>query len=163
VAGRLHKRTPCYDHRCPKCAAAHEDDDHLYQCQHVTPSQWRTSLLDKIYNQLHSILDPHLIAVIRISLRAYFNDSSPDFSERFPQGYSSTPYNDVITQQNAIGWDHFIRGKVSKEWQQVQYQYAKRYGMIKQSEGWVLGLIKIMANLSFQLWELRNQCRHGQK
>jgi hypothetical protein len=49
----------------------------------------------------------------------------------------------------------------NQEWQQVQYQYAKRYGMVKQSEGWLLGLIKLMANASFQLWELRNQCRHG--
>jgi hypothetical protein len=101
------------------------------------------------------------MAIIRIGIRMYFNDSPPDFSERFPPGYSSTPNNDVIIQQNAIGWDHFIRSKVSKEWNQVQYQHAKRYGMVKQSDGWMLGLIKLMANLSFQLWELRNQCRHG--
>jgi hypothetical protein len=55
----------------------------------------------------------------------------------------------------------FHMGKVSKEWNQVQYQHAKRYRMVKQSEGWMLGLIKLMANSSFQLWELRNQCRHG--
>jgi hypothetical protein len=161
VAGRLHKRTSCYDHLCPTCAAEHEDDDHVYQCQHITRSQWRTSILDKIYDKFNTVLDPDLMAIIRIGLRAYFNDSSPDFSDRFPQGYSSTPYNDIITQQNDIGWDHFIRGKISKEWQHVQYQYAKRYGLIQQSEGWVLGLIKLMANSSFQLWELRNQCCHG--
>jgi hypothetical protein len=113
VAGRLHKRTPCYDHRCPTFAADHEDDDHVYQCQHVTCSQWRTSLLDKIYDTFHPILDPDLMAIIRIGIRSYFNDSPPDFSERFPQGYLSSPYKDVITLQNAIGWDHFIRGKVS--------------------------------------------------
>jgi hypothetical protein len=115
----------------------------------------------KIYDKFHPILDPDLMAIIRIGIRLYFNDSPPDFLERFPQGYSSSPYKDVITKQNAIGWDHFIRGKASKEWQQVQYQYAKRYRMTKQSEGWMLGLIKLMANASFQLWELRNQCRHG--
>jgi hypothetical protein len=91
VADRLHKRTPCYDHRCPTCAADHENNDHVYQCQHVTRSQWRTSLLDKISNKFHPILDPDLMAIIRIGIRVYFNDSPPDFSERFPQGYSSTP------------------------------------------------------------------------
>jgi hypothetical protein len=161
VAGQLHKRNPCYDHRCPTSAADREDDDHVYQCQHVTRSQWGTSFLDKISDKLHPILDPNLMAIIRMGIRTYFNDSPPDFLERFPQGFSSTPYNDVIIQQNAIGWDHFIRGKVSKKWKQVQHQHAKRYGMVKQSEGWMLGLIKLMANLSFQLWELRNQCRHG--
>jgi hypothetical protein len=101
------------------------------------------------------------MAIIRIGVQAYFNDSAPVFSDRFPDGYSSTPYCAVIDQQNSIGWDHFIRGKLSKEWQKVQYVHAKRYGMTKQSEGWVLDLIKLMANSSFQLWELRNQCRHG--
>jgi hypothetical protein len=89
--------------------------------------------------------------LLEIGIRAYFNDSSPDFSERFPQGYSSTPYNDVIIQQNAIGWDHFIRGKVSKERSQVQYLHAKRYGMVKQSEGWMLGSIKLMANCAINV------------
>jgi hypothetical protein len=27
--------------------------------------------------------------------------------------------------------------------------------------GWTVDLVKMMANLSFQLWELRNTCRHG--
>jgi hypothetical protein len=68
VAGRLHKRTPCYDHRCPTCATDHEDDDHVYQCQLVTRSQWRTSFLDKIYDKLCPILDPNLMAIIRIGI-----------------------------------------------------------------------------------------------
>jgi hypothetical protein len=161
VAGRLHKRAPCYDHRCPTCSDDHESDDHVYQCQHASQALWRTSILDKIYDTFHPILDPDLMAIIRIGLRAYFNDSLPDFSECFPTGYSTTPYNDVIVQQNAIGWDHFICGKVTKEWQRVQYMHAKRYGLVKQSEGWVRDLIKLMANSPFQLWELRNQCRHG--
>jgi hypothetical protein len=101
------------------------------------------------------------MAIIRIEVRAYFNDSTPDFSDRFPDGYSLTPYVEVIDQQNAIGWDHFVRGKLSTEWKRVQYIHAKRYGMKKQSEGWVCSLIKLMANMSFQLWELRNKCRHG--
>jgi hypothetical protein len=101
------------------------------------------------------------MAIICIGIRSYFADSLPDFSERFPNGYSSMPYYDLIEQQNSIGWDHFIRGKFTKEWDAVQYCHSKRYGSTKVSEGWTLTLIKLLANSSFQLWEIRNQCHHG--
>jgi hypothetical protein len=161
VAARLHKRTPCYDHRCPTCNTDNEDDDHLYQYEHTTRSSWRTLLFETIGAKFHVILDPNILAIIRIGLRAYFTDCSPNFSERFPDGYSTSPYEALITKQNKIGWDHFGCGKLTKEWKLVQYHFAKRYGMVKQSEGWTVDLVKMMANSSFQLWELRNTCRHG--
>jgi hypothetical protein len=67
----------------------------------------------------------------------------------------------LITQQNKIGWDHFVFSKLTREWRLVQYQYAKCYGLVKQSEGWILDLVKLMAHSLFKLWELRNTCRHG--
>jgi hypothetical protein len=72
-----------------------------------------------------------------------------------------SPYKALITKQNQIGWDHFVCGKLTKEWRLDQYHFAKRYGVVKQSKGWTVDLVKIMVNLSFQLWELRNTCRHG--
>jgi exonuclease III len=161
IAKRLHQRTASYDHRCPSCSHDFEDDDHVFQCEHLPRSIWRTKLLDSINGSVGEFLDPDLLAIIRIGIRSYFADSMPDFSERFPDGYSSTPYYDLIEQQNSIGWDHFIRGKLTKEWDSVQYRYSARYGLKKVSEGWTLTLIKLLANSSFQLWEIRNQCRHG--
>jgi hypothetical protein len=131
VAARLHKRTPCYDHRCPTCNTDNGDDNHLYQCKHTTRSSWRTSLFEIIDAKFHVILDPDLLAIIRIGLQAYFTDCSPDFSERFPDGYSTSPYEALIIKQNKIGWDHFVRGKLTKEWRLVQYHFAKRCGMVK--------------------------------
>jgi hypothetical protein len=161
VAARLHKRTPCYDHRGPTCNEDNKDDDHIYQCEHISRSSWRTSFFKAIDEKFHVTLDPDLLAIIRLGLWAYFTNCSPDFSERFPNGYLTSPYKVLITQQNKIGWDHFVRGKFTKEWRLVQYQFAKRYGLVKQSEGWTVDLVKMMANSSFQLWELRNTCRHG--
>jgi hypothetical protein len=143
------------------CNTDNKDDDHLYQCEHMTRSSWRTLLFETIDAKFHVILDPDILAIIRIGLRAYFTDCSPDFSEQFPDGYSTSPYEALITKQNKIGWDHFVRGNLTKEWRLVQYQFAKRYGMVKQSEGWTVDLVKMMANSSLQLWEIRNTCRHG--
>jgi hypothetical protein len=67
------------------------------------------------------ILDPDILAIIRIGLQAHFTDCSPDFLERFPDEYSTSPYEALITKQNKIGWDHFVCGKLTKEWRLVQY------------------------------------------
>lgn len=98
---------------------------------------------------------------MRLGLTSFFTNSPPDFTERFPDGYSSTPYFALIDRQNAIGWDHFIRGKLSTEWELSQYFYAKKYGLQKASEGWLITLIRLLATSSYQLWEIRNDCRHG--
>jgi hypothetical protein len=47
------------------------------------------------------------------------------------------------------------------EWSTSQYFFARRYGMLKPSEGWLVLLIKLMATSSFTLWDSRNQSRHG--
>ena len=161
IAKRLHPRTPSFDHRCPSCHQDHESDDHVYQCEHQLRAQWRISLNDQILDALGAIVDPDLLVIMRIGLHSYFTNSSPDFSARFPNGYSSSPYFALIDQQNSIGWDHFVRGKFSTEWSTLQYFYAKRYGLLKASEGWIITLIRLLANASYRLWEIRNDCRHG--
>ena len=161
TGGRLHERTPSYDHQCPPCHLEFESDDHVFHCEHVLRKYWRSNLSAQLEDSFASFLDADLLAIIHIGLRSYFEDGSPNFSERFPAGYSSTPYAALINEQSNIGWDHFIRGKLSGEWAQLQYSYAKQYGLLKTSEGWLITLIKLLANSSFTLWDIRNGCRHG--
>jgi hypothetical protein len=84
----------------------------LYQCPHALRQQWRLDFRTNMVDMLENFLDPQLLAILKIGMTSYFNDTSPDFSERFPPGPSTAPYLELITQQNSIGWDHFIRGKI---------------------------------------------------
>jgi hypothetical protein len=161
VGTRKHLRSPSYDHRCPSCYTDYECDNHVYQCPHALRQQWRLDFVTNMVDMLESFLDPQLLAIVRIGLRAFFNDTPPDFSERFPPGSSTNPYLDLIAQQNTIGWDHFVRGKLSREWSELQFIYASRYNLLKASEGWTIRMIRLMATSSFRLWEIRNGCRHG--
>ena len=151
IGARLHVRTSCYDHRCPSCHGDFETDDHVFQCRHPLRVQWRNKLILKIADTFGSFLDQPLLLLIQAGLRSFFNNTPIDILQIFPSGYSSTPYRELIQQQTAIGWDHFIRGKISPEWNSLQYYYAKRTGHLKPSEGWTLKLVKLMANSSFQL------------
>ena len=139
----------------------HETDDHLYQCPHVLRRYWRQTLTVAIDEAFGSFLDSDLMAIIHLGLQSFYDDGSPNFTERFPDGYSSTPYAFLIEEQSRIGWDHFIRGKLSGEWIRLQYQHAARFNLLKESENWTVKLIKLFAHSSFQLWDIHNGCRHG--
>jgi hypothetical protein len=161
IGARLHKWSPSYDHRCPSCDQEHEDDDHVYRCAHMLRAQWRTDLFRALQDKFGSFLDPDLLAIIRIGLTSFFADSSVDFTERFPADSQDHPYTRLITQQGLIGWDHFIRGKISKEWGARQYAYARRYNLLDESKQWQTALVRFLAHSSQRLWQIRNGCRHG--
>ena len=161
VGSLLHEWRFCHDHRCPSCSSDLEDDDHLFQCEHHARASWRSSLFRQILNRFESFLDPTLLVIIRIGLTSYFTDCHPDFHLHFPEGYSTTPYAQLIDQQSQIGWGHFLRGKLSYEWGTLQHIHASRYNLHSESKGWIPTLIRLFASESFRLWELRNGCRHG--
>jgi hypothetical protein len=117
--------------------------------------------MTKLSDSVATFLDPDLLSIIRIGLTSYFTDSPAVFPTRFHSGYSSRPYLHLIQSQSAIGWDHFLRGKFSSEWEHIQHFYAKRYNLLSESERWLPNLTRLLATTCFSLWELRNTCRHG--
>ena len=140
IGERLHKWTPSYDHRCPSCDQDYKSDDHLYQCVHIQRKQWRQDLFRDLQDTFGSFLDSDLIAIIKIGLTSFFTSCPQTISERFPpQDFPSL--QPLITSQNAIGWDHFLRGKLSKEWSQAQYRYAKRFNLMDVSKNWIVTLL----------------------
>jgi hypothetical protein len=50
----------------------------------------------------------------------FFPDPLPDLLPR-----TTSPYVRLRISQDAIGWDHFLRGKLSKQWTSLQYKYAR--------------------------------------
>ena len=152
---RLHRWSPAYDHRCPSCNQDSESDDHVYQCIHIHRQQWRRDLSLSIQNTFGSFLDPDLLAIITTGLNAFLHDRPPDFKHRFPPE-NHTQLNTLINQQTQIGWDHFLRGKLSKEWGPAQYRYAKRFNLVDASKNWLVRLIRMLANAACTVWKIRN-------
>ena len=74
---------------------------------------------------------------------------------------SNSAFSELIATQSRIGWDHFFRGKWSHDWRILQYFYAKRFKLLKESEGWAIKLIQLLSNAAFDAWEERNHGRHG--
>ena len=100
--------------------------------------------------------------IIRISLAAHFAEQPSNLNIRFPSGHSSDPYCRLINDQTSIGWDHFLRGKLSTEWTPLQHLYAKKYNLLDESDRWIPTLIRFMSTITHGLWKKHNSSRHGQ-
>ena len=76
----------------------------------------------------------------------------------------SSAIDSALQSQNALGWDKFLRGFISKDWgtaQELWYsteQYDKRYF---NRDRWTLHLQRGIHEFWFQLWDLRNKHIHG--
>jgi hypothetical protein len=92
-----------------------------------------------------------------------YDPADPDSDSDFPllSPPPANPYVCLRLAQDAIGWDHFLRGKISKEWEILQFKYATRHSLLKESRNWITWLIKHMAHQSFAIWDSRNKSRHG--
>ena len=63
----------------------------------------------------------------------------------------------AIKQQELIGWDHFIRGRLSKLWKIAQKTYQGQ----KYTSKWPLLCIKAITNASQKIWEIQNLLKFG--
>jgi hypothetical protein len=68
------------------------------------------------------------------------NSSTPDsLPDLLPK--NTNPYVRLRIAQDSIGWDHFLRGKLSKEWSTLQYKYALKNRLLQESRHWITWLI----------------------
>jgi hypothetical protein len=157
----LHRRETRYEHRCPACNAPHECSHHLFQCPSISRQRWHHSTTSALRKRLdYSNTDPVLINIMVASLDSYFQSTSLDRSEFEHWGPS---YLNVIQLQDTIGWDHFLRGKLSHEWANLQQDYiyrTKPSSKFDRAKSIRLIIKPLMLNC-LDLWTLRNQERHG--
>ena len=91
-----------------------------------------------------------------------YDPEDSDFTDNhIPRPITTDPYIQLRQEQDSIGWDHFLRGKMSSSWQNIQYLHAVTHGTVDRSKNWQSWLIKYLTNQSYSLWETRNKKRHG--
>jgi hypothetical protein len=83
--------------------------------------------------------------------------------DRFEFSEYSASYHNLISLQELISWGHFLRGKISKEWSNLQQDYVSRNSPSTKfdKEKWLRLIIKPLIMDCLDLWTLRNEERHG--
>jgi hypothetical protein len=80
---------------------------------------------------------------------------------RVTQVYSQPIVNRAIKDQEKIGWWQFLLGIVSKSMTTAQTQYLKIHKPQRKPESWIKCLLTQTWEISFAMWEHRNQALHG--
>ena len=117
-----HRNNPHAPHTCPACSCPQEDNNHVLTCQHPSHLPWRNTTIHRITIYEPGDSDPYLIDILRDGISRVHRQLEPINPRHYPDMYRQ----ELITQQNKIGWDHLYRGRWSSEWSILQHQYTVR-------------------------------------
>jgi hypothetical protein len=140
---------------CPCCHLARETIQHMLSCQAPEVVQFRTQQQEILGANLALIDTPsHLIDLITLGIN--FQDITPPSLNHSPQDTDSLA---AFTSQSTLGWEAFMRGRISKTW---QVAFARGHGLSKHTLKWAGKLIALLLHYSQQLWTFRCGVVHGQ-
>jgi ribonuclease HI len=156
---RVHLYKEYYDDRCPSCDSRQEDRDHLFQCQDAQRDQWRTQFVENMTKTMQGVdTSPDLKRLLTEGLMSYFHDTPYQL-----EGPEEIQH--LALEQERIGWHQLLFGKFVKEWRTVQEAYleATKTPLKINNHGvrWTCHLIHAIWREVRQLWDIRNEARHG--
>jgi hypothetical protein len=171
----IHGRLPCnhrenryYEYRsniCSICKTNIETQEHVIQCNGIEEN----IILKKHYvRNLYRIMEANktnaeLARVIGVSVSAWINgEDMPGIKEMTdnPPKYLVEAYN----EQKRLGWDQFLKGRLSIKWGFTYNQYRATDNTKKKflnAEKWGKDIIVVGWKFVMDIWRNRNNVEHG--
>eukprot|EP00980_Cylindrotheca_fusiformis_P010202 scaffold2269_cov65-Cylindrotheca_fusiformis.AAC.2 len=147
---------------CPLCKVDPETNAHLYQCSAASVRSWRSTTLTELRTLLEQWDTKHgLVEVLMSGLSLAFDAESGDQLSlmEFPLSLHS-----LIQEQNSIGWQQLLRGRVSCQWAKLQQEvYTARSETDKTVTGttWITTVVTSVLTQVLDLWKQRNDFVYG--
>ena len=151
---QVHRYDIKYPPNCPSCNTNLEDMPHFWKCPATTRLDWRRNFLKALRQKLIDLKTGIPVRELLISiLRAVLDGEDPS---RIPENPSVST---ICTAQSEIRWDQLMRGRFAKAWAthpQTQPETSRNT-----KSHWTTNVIEFIFEWWWQLWDLRNQDRHG--
>jgi hypothetical protein len=98
-------------------------------------------------------------------LDSYFKNKSLDYSKFLALNvphHPRQPYYRLLKHQDQIGWDHFLCGKLSYHWTELQQDFIWRAspGTAFDHDKWLRLIMKPLFIACQDLWTVRNEEGH---
>jgi hypothetical protein len=170
----IHKKLPCnyrqqkyYNYKssvCMNCKEDIETQDHIFRCK-LCPK--RNKLKAQYFKDLTILLENNRTNVstsemIKQNVKNWFNIKTVVDALTIAPDATNT-LKMASTQQQEIGWDHWIKGRWSQEWATLQNydinqnDSGKKYAT---SIAWAKEIILLTWDLIHQIWIERNNSEH---
>ena len=156
--GRMLQRWKWQSHsECPRCGQDDESTPHILRCPDIgARAHWRACLHHLTHWMQTNNTCPTLTKWIVIRL----NEWRTEATTRKP--VDATPaVNQAIRDQDRIGWWSFLLGRLPKSFTLAQEQHFQLTRSRKKATAWTPKLLQQIWDLTFSMWEHRNNALHG--
>lgn len=158
ATGRVMLRRHKWTHsQCPRCFDHNEDALHTLVCPAPTARREWKRLLSDYWKALEEIeTSPVIISTLKARLLPL-----PDFPTLHAPPGSLTA--SLLADQSPIGWVFFLYGRMSQSWRSAQDKWLIRQATRwkKSSLKWSAKFVRLTLDLSWGMWEHRNQVLHA--
>ena len=157
----VNRYKPFYNPGCPSCDHQCEDQFHLLTCPNIERTKWKSRMNKDL---IKFCQDTKVSEELQLLLINGISDHLQDTPLEDPQQYPAS-LQVLIQDQQLIGWDQFLKGRISKLWVNIhQKQLTQRniqITLFNSGVGWSSHLIAIIWSHVYSVWITRNLARHG--
>jgi hypothetical protein len=141
-----------YRSNCPACPEPVESYAHVYQCP--SRQEWRKKFLVGLRKKLRALnTELGLSELIYAGAKSAVTGVAPRFSSEL---------RTIAAAQEAIGWTHLFKGRISKQWIARQRTHIGDNSTKKKNAmNWATQVIDYFYTQWFKVWDERNLDRHG--
>jgi hypothetical protein len=168
TSATLHKRDNLIPPTCPLCNAANETTDHVCLCTHPSVASIRAHATTNLRTKLTTAgTDPALVTILSDGIDHWMQTGQRQLLIHPPDTHPfSSQIADAIAHQNLLGWDQFLRGRISQHWAtcQISWQHQQLTPRgprrLHDADSWATLVVKWGISTFFSLWTHRNETAH---
>lgn len=153
---------------CPCCHSVNESLNHMLSCPSKEVTEHRETALQTLEDGLYKIGTPHGIihSIVHGILTWTISQNNHNQQIRAPTTGSIKTSDVLLTQAFTeqtvdVGWDQFLRGRVSFMWGKAFLANSSLGTRTMESSTWVKRMILKVWDYSISLWKFRNGIVHG--
>lgn len=140
---------------CPRCKEDNETTTHVLICPDEDAGrEWRNRVANLGIWLLEMDTHPSIKTCIMesLSLRATTTLFSPNADHICMT---------AALEQDEIGWQNFVEGKISKSWGVLQWNHYQEQLSVRSGDKWSAGLVTQLLELTHGMWKHRNSILHA--
>ena len=156
--------------RCPMGCGEYEAPLHYLQCTKCPHSAEMANAIKDIKKWLsRANTAPALVGIIMRILYKYTQRQLQALGEWSLQNESNSgQLEQLVQEQELIGWDNFFKGRISKHWSTLQEQHYSTLDLpecqaYKTGKWWASHVIRQLIYFSLNAWQIRNDTLHKDK
>jgi hypothetical protein len=155
-----HRDHKHYDHKpevCNTCFHSDETEDHILQCKTFTRRKMRKAWIKDIMQLEKKSIPLEIRKAMCLGVKNWLEISTTN-QEEIVDKFSNN-IQQAFNNQSKIGWDHFVRGRISLTWGAIVNDLSANEQF--DTEAWGTKLIDINFKHLLLFWEHRCDNEHG--